>query len=243
MVILFLLFRVLILFALLLLQSCQNIEAEKIVKTEKNVKRQNAATYNTQLGIAYLNQDDRPRAKKKLLTALTLAPDSSEVNGAMAYYLEKTGDMNEARAFYQRALSLSPNSGAQLNNYGAFLCRQGKYKEAENYFIQAVKDVQYVHTAGAYENAGLCAEAIPDYNKASTYFIKALEHDPVLKQSLYELVTVELKQNNAEDALINLKKYQTIVLNDKTLLALAIDASHKAGKSDIAAEYQQHLIK
>jgi type IV pilus assembly protein PilF len=182
---------------LVLLQACQQRTAN-VVSWAKAQPTQ-AASYNTQLGMAYLKQGDRPRAKRKLLRALDLAPNSADVNAAMAYYLEKTGDLKEAHSYYQKALSLAPNSGAQLNNYGAFLCRLGQYKEAEAYFLKAVKDIHYVHTAEAYENAGLCAAAIPDYPKAENYFKRALKHDPKRRQSFHELVTLERKHNKFTD--------------------------------------------
>ena len=119
------------------------------------------------MGLGYLKQGDRPRAKKKLLTALEQEPTSPDVNSAIAYYFEQTKELKQAEKYYLKALSLAGNSGAQLNNYGTFLCRQGDYKKAENYFLKAVKDVQYVNTAGAYENAGLCALSDPMMIKPS----------------------------------------------------------------------------
>jgi type IV pilus assembly protein PilF len=185
--------RLVLWLGLVLLQACQQRTALNIVCWAKAqpTRALQAASYNTQLGMAYLKQGDRPRAKRKLLTALDLAPNSADVNAAMAYYLEKTGELKEAYSYYQKALSLAPKSGAQLNNYGAFLCRLGQYKEAEAYFLKAVKDVHYVHTAEAYENAGLCAAAIPDYPKAEYYFKRALKHDPKRRQSLHELVILK----------------------------------------------------
>lgn len=224
------------------MQACHQQADLRIEQPKRAQKRTDAATYNVQLGLAYLKQDDRPRAKRKLLTALDLAPHSPEVNAAMAYYLEKTGEINKARLFYQKALAYAPNSGAQLNNYGTFLCRQGNYQEAERYFLKAVKDVRYVNTAGAYENAGLCTAAIPDYDKAKHYFAKALEQDSRRKQALYELVTIELKENQVERALMNLQKYPEIVLHDARFLSLAVDASHRAGKTEVEAAYQLRLM-
>jgi type IV pilus assembly protein PilF len=229
-------------FALVLLQACQQ---GTILNAEgaQAQKRKDAASYNTQLGMAYLKQGDRPRAKRKLLTALDLAPNSADVNVAMAYYLEKTGDVKEAHRYYQQALSLAPTSGAQLNNYGAFLCRLGRYKEAEAYFLKAVKDVQYVHTAEAYENAGLCATAIPDYPKAENYFTRALKHDPLRKQSLYELVRLERKQNHNALALRYLQRYPRLSLSDANLLAMAIDLSHKMGNAKAEAAYKKRWAR
>lgn len=225
----------------MLLQACQQ---KMLWHTEQITQKQNeAATYNTQLGIAYLQQGDRPRAKRKLLTALKLAPHSASVNAAMAYYLETTGEVQKARTFYKKALSLAVNSGAQLNNYGTFLCRLGRYKQAEGYFLNAVKDVNYINSAGAYENAGLCLAAIPDYSRARDYFVKALKHDPKRKQSLYELVKIDLKQNQVDVALKQLRNYQEVTMNDASLLAMAIEATHKLGKTQAEHAYRQRLMK
>lgn len=167
----------LFLVGLLLLQSCQ--------------PTREAASYNTQLGLAYLKQGDRPNAKRKLLLALSQAPHSPDANAAMAYFMEMSGEIDKARLFYEKAMTMAPGKGAQLNNYGAFLCRHGQYERAEQYFLRAANDINYEHTAGAYENAGLCAMAIPNYIKAKHYFAKALQHDPGCKQARNELVNIE----------------------------------------------------
>jgi type IV pilus assembly protein PilF len=232
---------VLVVLAVLMMQSCQNNTQNQDESTPKNYNRNDAASYNTQLGLAYLKQGNRPRAKRKLLLALEQAPDSANVNASMAYYMEKTGEMDEARNFYQKAMSLAPGSGAQLNNYGTFLCRQGQYLEAENYFLQAVKDVQYEHTAGAYENAGLCAAAIPDFAKASRYFNKALEQDPSRKQSLYELVNISYKEKHTDEALAYLQKYPMLSLHDSSLLTLGEQVARQAGKTDMEEDYKRRL--
>ncbi|AHE67107.1 type IV pilus biogenesis/stability protein PilW [Legionella oakridgensis] len=226
---------------LLLLQACQQKSEVKEDVVTREYNRSEAASYNTQLGLAYLKQGNRPRAKRKLLIALSQAPDSPSVNSAMAYFMEKTGEIQEAKSYYQKALSLAPGSGAQLNNYGAFLCRQGQYNKAEEYFMKAVKDIRYENTAGAYENAGLCAMVIPNYTRAKEYFIKALEQDSSRKQSLYELVTMSIKQDQQNEALAYLQKYPNLSLRDHALLSLAAEAAHKAGKIDLEADYRARL--
>lgn len=203
----------LLLLGLLLLQACQkNSEVNDVIATKK-YNLNEAATYNVQLGIAYLKQGNRPLAKRKLLLALTQAPNAAQTNAAMAYFLEKSGEINEAAAYYQKAMLLAPGSGAQLNNYGTFLCRQGHYQQAENYFLKAVKDTHYEQTAKAYENAGLCTLTVPNVRKAANYFIKALEQDPSLKQSLYELVKIEIKLGNSQRALAYVKKYSPLSMH------------------------------
>lgn len=215
--------------AFLLLQSCQYNNTES---NAKKIKLNDAALYNTQLGLAYLKQGDRPRAKQKLLRALVQAPGSPEVNTAMAWFMEQSGDMDNAQVYYRKAMTMARGKGAPLNNYGSFLCRRGQYKQADIYFQRAIKDPGYEHMASVYENAGVCATAIPEYTKATVYFNKALEQDPSHKQSLYELVSIKVKLGLNNKALACLQEHRTLVLSDPALLALATDVAHKAGQAD-----------
>jgi type IV pilus assembly protein PilF len=227
--------------SLLLLQSCKQNDSAIEEHRAKEPKLNEAAAYNSQLGLAYLKQGNRSRAKHKLLLALSQAPDSPSVNASMGFFMEHTGEMDNAQKYYQKALTAAPNSGAQLNNYGAFLCRRGKYSEAEGYFLKAVNDVEYEHTAGAYENAGLCAMAIPDPAKAKHYFSKALEQDPSREQSLYELVNLEMKQARFSEALAYLQKYPELSLRDRALLAKGVEVAHQAGNTEVEADYKLRL--
>lgn len=224
--------------ALMMIQSCQNttIELDKF-----NNRPQKAALYNTQLGLAYLKQGDRVRAKQKLLKALTQNPKSPDVNASMAYFLEQSGEMHNAQIYYRKAIYYSSEHGAQLNNYGAFLCRRGHYDRAEVYFMRAARDVNYENTGRVYENAGLCAEASKDKPKAIRYFIKALEHDPSQKQSLYELVNIKIKQGHNDQALTYLQKYSALTGSDSTLLEMAANTAHSLRKNKLEAYYKSRL--
>ena len=181
----------LMLICLLCLQSCQYLPGIDV----DNKELSEAASYNTQLGLAYLKQGNMERAKHKLLVAMSQAPNSATVNAAMGYFMEKSVELKKAQYYYKRSLALAPKSGAQLNNYGAFLCRIGKYKQADTYFLKAINDIKYEHTAGTYENAGLCAMANHQVDKAAAYFVKALRLDPSRAQSLCELKNIKYHQS------------------------------------------------
>lgn len=226
--------------ACLFIQACTHNEDNE----KQNLKKPDlskAASYNVQLGLGYLKQGDRPRAKKKLLTALEQEPKSPDVNSAIAYYFEQTSELEQAEKYYLKALSLASNGGAQLNNYGAFLCRQGNYKKAEHYFLKATSDLQYIHTAGAYENAGLCALSVPNPDKAKLYFTKALNQDPSRKVSFYELIKIQTKDGHNAEAYNLLRKHPDLVLNDRMLLSLAKEISEKAGQYNVAVEYENNI--
>ena len=225
-------YRTFFLVVFLFLQSC-HYDLGLNGNTSPSTQRQaEAASYNTQLGLAYLQEGQRPRAKQKLLKAYDQAPDSPNVNAAMGFFFEKTGDVKKATEFFDKALSLAPHDGIQLNNYGAYLCRQKHYADAEGYFLKAVKDVHYVNSAGAYENAGLCVAQIAEYKKAIHYFKQALKQDPSRKQSIAELLRIEMKLDQPGKALALVKQYDEQIKNDHQLTSLAMEVTHRNRKND-----------
>ncbi|MDX2165332.1 MAG: tetratricopeptide repeat protein [Gammaproteobacteria bacterium] len=133
-----------------------------------------AANDNVALGLAYLNEGNKVKAKEKLLFALEESPNNPLVLDSMAYFWEVTQNVALASAFYQKAYDIAPNDGAALNNYAVFLCKHGQEKKAETLFLKAVHLQNYVHTAKAYENAGVCALKAGESAKAKEYFTKAL---------------------------------------------------------------------
>jgi len=168
---------------------------------------QQFADYNVQLGVGYMRQGDMPRAKQKLLTALDKAPSWPPALEAMAYFYQMTGDSAKAQNYYLKALNIAPHAGATLNNYGGFLCLQGKYRESLTYFDRAAADESYLKTAAVNENAGLCAAKIPDYKLAEQYLQKALRQNPARLAPLIDLADMAEQQGEYKVALDYLNLY------------------------------------
>lgn len=169
-----------------------------------------AADTNVQLGLAYLQRGDVQRAKQKLLLAEQQAPASAKSQGAMGYFLESTGNLSQAEAYYRRAITLNPKSGAAHNNFGTFLCRRGRYTEADQHFLLALQDPSYLNTAQVYENAGLCAMQGRDTNKAMGYFTQAVTQDPKRAMSWLELGRINYQQKNYLQAQQHLDHYMQL---------------------------------
>lgn len=223
------------------LQSCKHTDEENDQQKVKKPNLGKAASYNVQLGLGYLKQGDRPRAKKKLLTALEQEPKSPDVNSALAYFFEQTSEPEKAEKYYLKALSFAANGGAQLNNYGAYLCRKGDYIKAEHYFLKAVNDMKYVNTAAAFENAGLCALSAAKKDKAKLYLTKALNQDPSRKVAFYELVKLEAKEGRDKEAYTLIQRHPDLVLSDRMLLSLGKEIAEKAGQHDVAVAYENNI--
>jgi len=194
-----------------------------------------AANINMQLGIGYLQQEQIDRAKQKLLLAKEQNPTSPLVWDSLAYFYATTGDANKANQYYQKAISIAPKDGETLNNYGVFLCGQGKYQQALTYFYKAVEDPAYVTTGQAYENAGLCAQQIPNLKKAKSLFLKALKNDPTLSGANLELAKMMFDKKQYSKSSYYLKRYKMNAKPNAESLWLEIRLANIAGDQDTVA--------
>jgi type IV pilus assembly protein PilF len=186
--------------------------------TSMHTKEDNKAAYkkvatakiNTQLGMAYLQKHDSQRAKQKFILALEQDPKLPEAWYSMGYYLEAAGDTEAARKYYQKSVDLAPKQGDVQNNFGTYLCRTGDYSGAVKHFMMAVADPEYLDTASAYENAGLCALKIPDQKLALKYFNRALTEDPNHPNALIEAARINYELKNYREAKVQVHEYLAI---------------------------------
>lgn len=172
-----------------------------------------AAHTNIEIGMVLLKKGDPEAAKGSFLRALTQAPNNPETWYAMGYFYEFTGNSAEAERDYRKAIALAPraDAGAARNNYGAFLCREKRYREGLKQVLIAAESPNYLNTAEAYENAGLCAQRIPDTKSAIFYFQKALQNDPRRSGSLYSLAKIYSAMGNKALAQQYMEKYRKVM--------------------------------
>lgn len=94
------------------------------------------ARKNAELGLHYLHQGYTDLANEKLMTAIKQGPEDANVLGAVGFYYEKTGEIDQANRYFYAAMLYNPNAIAARKNYAAFLCRNGYYQESLQYFSQ-----------------------------------------------------------------------------------------------------------
>lgn len=195
-----------------------------------------AALLNVEMGEKYLAMGQVPRAKKKLIHALELMPNLPEAHSAMGYFYETVGDVDEAEKHHKSAIKYASGSAGKFNNnYGIFLCRQKRYKDADVAFNKAIKDKQYLKTAEAYENAGMCALLQADSAKAYEYLQRAIKSDPQRINASLELAKLEAERHNYLAAKEYLAKYQAQAETNPKALWLGIQINSKLGRLDDVA--------
>ncbi len=143
------------------------------------------------LGMTYLQQGDKQKARILLTDSLSKDPDSPTTLDAMAYLEESCGNLSRAEALYRQAISRAPTVGEWHNNYGTFLCRHHEEKKGIQEFLLAIAAQNYLFAANAYENAGLCALQLNNRAAAKNFFIQALKNNPQLAVSREKLIAIK----------------------------------------------------
>lgn len=180
------------------------------------------ATAYTQLGIEYLRDDRYELSLTKLQQALELDPDYAKAHGAIAILYEKVGDKELAEKHYKKALRLKPDDSGTQNNYGQFLCFQGRYKEANEEFMKAASNPFYASAMVPLTNAGLCAKRIPDAKQAEEYFRQALERDPKFAPALLQMAIAKFEEEQFLSARAYLERFQQVTEHNPDSLWLAV---------------------
>lgn len=174
-----------------------------------NVNPVQAAKTRISLGLTYLQNGNFTQAKTNLDKAMQFAPGLMDSHFAMAYYFQSVDEVSQAERSYQQALQLAPGNADLLNSYGAFLCLQGRFQQAEEYLKAAINTQQYSYAASTYENLAICSQAQANIDEAIQYLKTALSHEPGRIKSawlLLELTTSTGRWTEAKSALSRFEK-------------------------------------
>ena len=204
-------------------------------------QRDDAANYNTQLGIDYLKQGNLPVAKDKLDRAMTQNPDDPGVHSAMAMLEDRLGHPDKADHEFKAALRLGHRSPEVLNNYAVYLCRNGRTDEGVKAFEEAAHNGLYGTPEAAYTNAGVCLRAAKRDTQAAMSFQRALQVRPNYAEAAYQLSDLDLQRGEVEQARAEVDKYLAAYDATPDLLFVAVQIAQKQGDRMAEQRYARRL--
>jgi type IV pilus assembly protein PilF len=194
--------------AILVLSACVSEPRDPSFIGGRAFDAEAAAKTRVSLGLTYLQNGNFSQAKFNLDKALEFAPRSGQAHYGMAFYYQQVDEPELAQESYEKALSFSNNDPDVVNSYGAFLCQQGKYEKAKEYFLKAVNNRNYISTAETYENLAICSQSQGKNQAAIEYFASALNHQPTRPQSLFMLASLYVEEEQWQEAKRTLFKYE-----------------------------------
>ncbi|MGH8210746.1 MAG: type IV pilus biogenesis/stability protein PilW, partial [Steroidobacteraceae bacterium] len=204
-------------------------------------KKDDASTYNTQLGIAYLRQGDVPLAKEKLDRALRENPGNPEVHSARAMLFDRMGEPAKADAEYRAALRLAPQDPDVSNNYAVYLCQIGRTDEGVHRFEAVARNALYRTPWVAYSNAGVCLRSAKRNAEAARNFKQALLTRPNFAEAAYQLGDLEFQGGNLTDARAQVDTYIGAFEATPDLLLLGVRVARAQGDRLAVEHYARKL--
>lgn len=200
-----------------------------------------AADAYTQLGVAYLERDNLPRALSALDRALEINPHNAEALQALALVYQQQSENELARRYFQQAIKSAPAFTRARNNYAAFLYQQGQFNAACEQLETASHDAQYANRAQLFTNLGQCYLAAENIDEARKRLLRAVSIDPRSPRGYLLLAELEVSQGNFGQAWEPLQRYLQLAGQDPVALEMAIDIAHARGDHAAAANYQRLL--
>ena len=207
------------------------------------VSEKDAARFNVQLGMNYLQRGDLEAAREKLERAAQQDPSLPAAHAALGILYERAGDVPRAQDHLRRATRLTPDDPSLLNHYGGFLCRQGEFKEGIRHFEMAAGNAFYRSPEVALANAGVCARRIPDPEQAENFFRRALELNRSYAEALLQLADLSLETGRAIQARAFLQRYEAVGPVTPYSLELGQRIETAAGDWRAADDYANQLRK
>lgn len=199
-----------------------------------------AANIYADLGLEYLRQGNLELSLIKLKRSLELNEDHKAANHYIAEVYKQMGQKELADEHFKKAVKLDPSNPTLLNNYGAFLCGEGRFDESETYFVKAAESPRYRKPELAYENLGLCAMSTENKDKAEPYFRKALKINPKLPKSLYQLAQLNFDKHDYLHARAFIQRLNEMGYSEPSL-QLAIKIERAQGDEAAVEKYTKLL--
>lgn len=139
---------------------------------------QKRARIRLQLAIGYYQQKQMQIALEEIRQAIQADPALADAYAVGALIYMDLGENRLAEEYFQRAISLDRSNPDYSNNYGWFLCQNGRERQSIAYFEAAIENKAYQSRGKALANAGACALRMKDTVTAERYLLRAFQDEP-----------------------------------------------------------------
>lgn len=190
---------------------------------------QRRAQIRLELAIDYYQQHQLPIALDELKKALQADPDLSDAYGVRALIYMDMGESQLADENFGRAIKLAPNNPDLTNNYGWFLCQNGRAAESIGYFEATLKSRSYQYPSKALNNAGLCSLKLKNQVAAERYFKQAFQFEPGNASAAFNLAKIHYDRHEYERAQFYTGRLLKSDEFSAEILWLAVKSEHKLG--------------
>ena len=219
----------------------QQVAPEYDIREDADSNRRVAAMDRIALAEQRLRAGQLDEAETQARAVLKQDAKSADAHTLLAMIAEQRGQAVQAGVHYARAVELAPARGAMLNNYGTWLCGNGRAAESLALFDRALADPAYQTPAAALANAGACALSIGQTARADRDLRNALALDPVSPVALGAMADSEYRAGHYFQARAFSERRLAAAPATLQALQLASQIEQQLGDTAAAARYVQRI--
>lgn len=181
------------------------------------------------------------QAGQQAQRALKSNPRLGDAHVLLAMVAAQRGDTAATGRHYEQALAIAPANGIYANNYGAWLCSNGRAAESLGWFERALADPAYPTRAAAHANAGSCARDAGHAALAEASWRQAIALEPANVPALSGLADQAFRNGRHLDARAFAERWLAAAPADADGLRLAAQIERKLGDNASADRYLLRL--
>jgi type IV pilus assembly protein PilF len=200
-----------------------------------------AAAYNMQLGVGYLQKGNLSVAKEKLERSYEENPRNPDVNNALALLYERLNEPKKADEHYREAVRLAPKNPEISNNYAVYLCRTNRADEGVKRFLIVASNPLYKRPEAAFTNAGVCLRNAKKDSEAEQNFLHALQIRPNYAEAAYQLGDLDFDRGRLKEARVRVDSFLGAFNATPDLLLLGVRITAALGDRLAAERYARKL--
>lgn len=217
----------------ILLGGCGSLPANEPPKelptSSDQTDSQKRARIRLQLAAGYYEQHQPEVALDEVKLALQADPNFADAYSVRGLIYMDMGENRLAEENFLHAIRLAPNNPDFNNNYGWFLCQNGREKQSIAYFETALKSRFYQSPGKALNNAGVCSMRMRDSVTAERYLTQAFQYDPGNPITNHNLAKVYFDQNDFERARFYIGRVMKAEVMTADVIWLAVKIERKLG--------------
>lgn len=202
---------------------------------------QKRAKVHTELGTLYLLDNRSAIALEEARIALSVDSSYAPAYNLLGLIHMVLNEPRLAEENFQRALSLAPGDPEISNNYGWFLCQNGREQLSINYFMAAAKNPLYTSPTKAYTNAGICSMRVRNDKAAEEYLSTALRLAPTNAQAMLGLADIAYQRGRLKEARQWTSDIEKMMEPTSDVLWMIVRIERKLGNRETEARYASQL--
>lgn len=193
------------------------------------------------LAVEYMKRQQFSPALRNARQAIAKDGGNAKAHNVAGLIYDNLGELEPAERHFRRALALQPKNPYYRNGFGFHLCKRGRYGEAEEEFMAALRNPLYSSPEVAWNNAGLCAMRAGRGDRAEEYLGKALRLNPRLPGALLEMAQIQFDKGAAAIAREYLRRYHDAASPTPRSLLLGVRIARRMGDKNGAASFELKL--